>query len=157
MTFRKLVPYLILLASALLAVQDQLRTFITRRMARAGTGAEHETVAVLSVGLAAVYGGYFGAGLGVILLAVLGLVLDDTLTRLNAIKQIVSFFTNIAAAVFFLLSGKIVWPVVLIMGIGALLGGSLGGRLAGRIQPSLLRWIVITMGIIIAVIYFRAP
>ena len=86
-------------------------------------------------------------------MAVLGLALHDTLTRLNAIKQFIAFFANIAAAAFFLFSGKIVWPVALVMMIFALVGGSLGGRMAGRISPVILRRIVVTAGLIIAGIY----
>lgn len=150
--FRDLVPYLILLAAGLLAVQGPVRAWLVRRR---GTGAGHpsEAWAMIPVGLAAVYGGYFGAGLSVIVLAVLGLVLDDTLTRLNALKQAISFSVNIAAAIFFLFSGQVLWLVALVMAVGALLGGVLGGKLAGKIQPSVLRWLVVTIGIVVAVIY----
>ena len=150
--FRMLVPFLILLASGLLAVQDPLRAWLTRRSGQAGP-ASSEKWAALPVGLAAVYGGYFGAGLSVIVLAVLGLTLEDTLTRLNALKQVVSFSTNTAAAIFFVFSGQVVWPVALMMAVGALAGGALGGRLAGKIKPSTLRWIVVTIGVVVAVIY----
>jgi hypothetical protein len=91
--------------------------------------------------------------LSVIVLAVLGLVLDDSLTRLNALKQAISFSVNIAAAIFFLFSGQVVWLVALVMAIGATLGGVLGGRLAGRISPGVLRWVVVTIGVVVAVIY----
>jgi uncharacterized membrane protein YfcA len=151
--FRALVPYLILLATGLLAVQDRLRTWLLSR----GNGGEaanpHETWTMLPVFLAAIYGGYFGAGLSVIVLAVLGLVLEDTLTRLNALKQIISFSVNIAAAIFFLFSGQIVWPAMLVMAVGSLAGGVLGGRLAGRIKPAMLRRLVVTAGVIIALFY----
>ncbi len=152
--FRALVPYLILLATALLAVQDRLRTWIVRRAERRGTGTPHEAWTALPVGLASIYGGYFGAGLSVIVLAVLGLVLEDSLTRLNALKQLLSFCINIAAAIFFLFSGQVVWPAMLVMAVGALAGGALGGRLAGRIRPETLRRIVVIAGVVIAVIYF---
>ncbi len=153
--FRELVPFLILLASVLLAVSDPLRGWLMRRAGK--RGASMATVAawgVLPVGLAAVYGGYFGAGLSVIVLAVLGLVLSDSLTKLNALKQIIAFCTNIAAAVFFVFSGRVVWTVALVMAVCALLGGALGGRLAGRIKPSTLRLIVVVIGVAVAVIYF---
>jgi uncharacterized membrane protein YfcA len=151
--FRALVPYLILLATGLLAVQERLRAWLVDRAVRNGSANPHEAWTVLPVFLASIYGGYFGAGLSVIVLAVLGLVLEDTLTRLNALKQIISFSINIAAAVFFVFSGKIVWPAALVMMVGALTGGALGGRLAGRIQPAALRRIVVTAGVIIALIY----
>ncbi len=89
---------------------------------------------VIPVTLAAVYGGYFGAGLSVIILAVLGLLLNDSLNQLNASKQIIAFAVNIAAAIFFLFSKNVVWPLVFLMAVCSLAGGALGGRLASRIQ-----------------------
>lgn len=151
--FAELIPYLILLASGLLAIQDPVRAWLTRRMA-AGQGSSLEKLSWLPVGLASVYGGYFGAGLSVIVLSALGLTLEDTLTRLNALKQAVAFSVNVAAAIFFIFSGKVVWSVALVMMVGALLGGTLGGRLAGRVKPSTLRWTVVTIGVVISIVYF---
>jgi hypothetical protein len=151
--FRELVPYLILLASGLLAIQDPVRAWILGRMGE-GHGAGLEKIAWLPVGLASVYGGYFGAGLSVIVLSALGLTLEDTLTRLNALKQAVAFSVNVAAAIFFLFSGQVVWSAALVMAVGALIGGTLGGRLAGRIKPSTLRWTVVVIGVVISIIYF---
>ena len=151
--FTDLVPFLILLASGLLALQDPVRAWLTRRAAAGGHKPVAEAWAALPIGLAAIYGGYFGAGLSVIILAVLGLVLEDTLTRLNAIKQIISFSANLAAAIFFVFSGKVLWPVALIMMVGALLGGALGGKLAGKVKPATLRWMVVCIGVVVGVIY----
>lgn len=151
--FKQLVPYLILLASGLLAIQDPVRAWLTKRMA-AGKGSSLERVTWLPVGLASVYGGYFGAGLSVIVLSALGLTLEDTLTRLNALKQAVAFAVNVAAAIFFIFSGQVVWSVAIVMAVGALIGGTLGGRLAGRVKPATLRWTVVTTGVIISIIYF---
>jgi uncharacterized protein len=151
--FKELVPYLILLASGLLAIQEPVRTWLMRRM-----GAHHEAklekLTWLPVGLASIYGGYFGAGLSVIVLSALGLTLNDTLTRLNALKQAVAFSVNVAAATFFIFSGQVVWSAALVMAVGALIGGILGGKLAGRIKPSTLRWTVVTIGVIVSIIYF---
>lgn len=152
--FRELVPYLILLASALLAIQDPVRAWLVRRLGESHSAAGMEKAAWLPVGLASIYGGYFGAGLSVIVLSALGLTLEDTLTRLNALKQAVAFAVNVAAAIFFLFSGQVVWGVALIMAVGALIGGVLGGRLAGRIKPSTLRWTVVIIGVLISIIYF---
>lgn len=150
--FRDLVPYLILLASGLLAIQDPVRAWLTRRMA-AGQGSQLEKITWLPVTLASVYGGYFGAGLSVIVLSSLGLTLEDTLTRLNALKQAVALSVNIAAAIYFLFSGQVFWSAALVMAIGALAGGWLGGKLAGKIKPSTLRWTVVTIGVIVSIIY----
>jgi uncharacterized membrane protein YfcA len=151
--FRELVPYLILLASVLLAIQDPVRGWLTRRR-KDGQGAGLEKLTWLPVGLASIYGGYFGAGLSVIVLSALGLTLEDSLTRLNALKQAVAFSVNVAAAIFFLFSGQVVWSAALVMAVGALLGGVLGGRLAGRIKPATLRWTVVVIGVLISIIYF---
>lgn len=151
--FRQLVPVLILLASTLLAVQDPVRAWLQRRAAHRGTEPPAEMWAAIPVGLAAVYGGYFGAGLSVMVLAVLGLVIEDSLTRLNAIKQFISFTVNVAAALFFLLSGQVIWSVALVMAVGSLIGGAIGGRLAGRVQPATLRRMVVSIGVVVAAIY----
>ena len=151
--FRELVPYLILLASGLLAVQDPVRAWLLRRMGESH-GARLEKLSWLPVGLASIYGGYFGAGLSVIVLSALGLTLEDSLTRLNALKQAVAFAVNVAAAVFFLFSGHVIWSAALVMAIGALIGGILGGKLAGRIKPSTLRLTVVIIGVVISIIYF---
>lgn len=151
--FRLMMPYLILLAAGLLAVQEPMRKWLTRRAEQNGSGPAHEAWSVLPVAIASIYGGYFGAGLSVIVLAVLGLVIDDSLTRLNALKQVIAFSVNIAAAIFFLFSGQVVWTVMLIMAAGSLAGGALGGRLAGKIKPSVLRAMVVGIGVVVGVIY----
>lgn len=151
--FRDLVPYLIILASTLLAVQDPVRAWLVRRAGERETTVTSDKAAILPTFLAAIYGGYFGAGLSVIVLAVLGLSLDDSLTRLNALKQAISFSVNITAAIFFLFSGKVVWSAALVMAVGALIGGTLGGKLAGRIKPAALRKVVVTIGFAVAIIY----
>jgi uncharacterized membrane protein YfcA len=156
--FQELVPFLILAAALLLAVQDPVRAWLLKRTAgKAGAGTNAtgsgEGWTALPVGLAAVYGGYFGAGLSVIVLAVLGLVLNDNLTRLNALKQAVAFATNIAAALFFVFSGQVVWSMAAVMAVGALVGGAIGGRLAGRIKPATLRAVVVVIGVAVAILY----
>ncbi len=150
--FRDLVPYLILFASGLLAVSDPLRKWITPRLGK-GSSAAMAVWAIIPIGLASIYGGYFGAGLSVIVLAVLGLMLSDSLTVLNGLKQIIAFSVNTAAAIFFIFSGNVVWSMAAVMAVFALLGGALGGRLAGRIKPSTLRIVVVVIGVVVSVIY----
>ena len=151
--FTELVPYLILLASCLLAIQDPVRAWLNRR-AGTGQGGGLEKISWLPVGLASIYGGYFGAGLSVIVLSALGLTVEDTMTRLNALKQAIAFAVNVAAAVFFVFSGQVVWSLAAVMAVGALIGGTLGGKLAGKIKPSTLRWTVVVIGVVISIIYF---
>ncbi len=152
--FRVLVPYLILIAAGLLASQKLVRDWLTRRTQAATSPKGSDLWGPILVGLSAIYGGYFGAGLSVIVLAVLGVTIDDSMTRLNALKQAISFSANVAAAIFFVFSRKVVWPFVLVMFVGALAGGALGGKLAGRVKPATLRQIVVFIGVVVAIIYF---
>ncbi len=151
--FTNLVPFLILIASALLAVQNPVRKWLTRRSEQGQASHPSEYWIFFPVFLGAIYGGYFGAGLSVIMLSVLGLILNDNLTRLNALKQVIAFAANMTAAILFAFSGKVNWTVGLIMAVGALLGGSIGGRIAGRIKPSTLRLIVVILGFVVGIIY----
>jgi uncharacterized protein len=152
--FSGLVPYLILFATILLALQGQIRQKIKKRsitFSGAGYGLLFGSLFLIP---AAVYGGYFGAGVSVIVLAVLGLFSTDSLTRLNALKQAIAFSINIAAAVFFIFSGMVNWTFASIMAIGALAGGVIGGNLAGKLQPGLLRLIVVSTGLLVSIFYF---
>ena len=152
--YQAMVPYLILVASCLMAAQGLVRLWLLRRFSRLEPKPKSEAWAVVVVGLVAIYGGYFGVAMSVVVLSLLGLLINDTLTRLNALKQTVAFGANGAAAVIFLFSGKIVWLIALVMAVGALIGGTLGGRLARRIHPDTLRWTVVSIGIALAIIYF---
>jgi uncharacterized protein len=153
-TFTALVPWMILAASLLLAIQEPVKKFVNKRLSNPAH--KHHTMALsaLPIAAAAIYGGFFSAGMSVLLLAVLGLTLDDTLTRLNALKQVLAFSVNIAAAVFFLFSDKVIWPAAAVMAVGALIGGALGGKLAGKLPPAVLRWTVVVAGTCIAVVYW---
>ena len=151
--FNDIVPFLILIAALLLAAQDTIRRWLQRR---SEAGHIHLTDAwvVIPVFLATIYGGYFGAAASIIVLAVTGLVLDDTLTRLNAIKQVIGLVSGTAAAVFFAFTGHINWAVAFVMMAGSLLGGLLGGRVAGKVNAGVLRWIIVSVGLVLAVVYF---
>jgi uncharacterized membrane protein YfcA len=153
-TFTALVPWMIFAASLLLAVQEPVKKFISKRLSNPMHKRHTMVLSALPIAAAAVYGGFFSAGMSVLLLAVLGLTLDDSLTRLNALKQVLAFSVNIAAAIFFVFSDKVVWPAVAVMAIGALLGGALGGKLAGKLPPAMLRWTVVVAGTCIAVVYW---
>jgi uncharacterized membrane protein YfcA len=151
--FRRLVPFLILLAAGLLAVQERLRRFLAGR-SRVGVASRTLPAAAAAAVLAAsVYGGYFGAGSSVIVLAALGLTLPDDLTRLNGLKQAISLAANAAAAVVFCGSHHVVWRLAAVMAAGALVGGATGGKLARTIAPEALRRVVVTVGLVVGIIY----
>ena len=141
------MPFLILLAALLLAGQASIK----RRLHAARS---HEALVAIPIGLAATYGGYFGAGMGVMILAALAICLDDTLARINALKQTISLAVNVAAAIVFALSPATRWALVPAMMAGALLGGVVGGALANRIPAAPLRATIVVLGIGLAIVYF---
>ncbi len=156
--FGEFVPYLILFAALLLSVQEIVRGWVLRRIEVSSQLTAHlvwvqAVWAVPPVFLAAIYGGYFGAGLSVIVLAVLGLGIDDTLTRLNGLKQLLALAVNLAATTWFVGTGQVLWPAVTVMAVGALVGGMLGGKVAHRVSPQLLRVGVVAVGVGVAIVY----
>jgi len=152
--FRSVIPYLILMATLLLAAQVRIKNWALARMGHVHHEKHSPVFMMTMVFLAAIYGGYFGAGLGVILMAVLGLVTDDSLTQLNFLKQALGFAINLSAAIYFAFSGKVDWRIAFVMMFGFILGGLMGGKLAGKMKPELLRWIVVSAGLIAATIFF---
>ena len=85
-------------------------------------------------------------GLGLLFLLTVLLVIPDL--------QAIAFSVNTAAAIFFIFTGNVVWPAALVMAVFALIGGALGGKLAGKIKPGTLRWLVVVIGVVVAIIYF---
>jgi uncharacterized membrane protein YfcA len=152
-TFTALVPWMIMAGAMLLAIQEPVRAMVLRRSDSAPQRDRVHSLTVLAIAAASIYGGFFSAGMSVLLVAVLGLTLADTFTRINALKQVLAFNVNAAAVVYFLWSEHVVWSAAAVMAIGALLGGALGGRIAARMKPSALRWTIVTLGVCIAVAY----
>ena len=148
--FDVVVPFLLLVAVVLLGVQDRLRAYLTK-------GEQHgesEVVAAVLVALASVYGGFFGAGLGIIVLGVLGVVIEDTFTRLNAFKQFTTLVVNVSAAIAFVVIARLDWAVVAAMAVASLIGGVIGGAIASRVSAKRLRAIVMIIGSAVSVVYF---
>jgi uncharacterized membrane protein YfcA len=148
--FRSIVPFLILAACLLLAAQDRMRSWL---LSRSRGGRSHVVLEVAAVAVASIYGGYFGAGLGIMLIAVLGLFSDFAFNKLNAVKQMLSFVVNVSAALFLMFSGKVEWTVVAVMAPASLLGGHIGGQVASSLPPKPMRVGVIVFGVAVALIY----
>ena len=149
--FKRLVPFLILLACALLGGQQWLRKVL--KLGAREHGVDSPVLTLTATYLVSIYGGYFGAGLGIMLLAVLGLLFRDPLPRLNAVKQVLALVVNVVAAVFFSFSGHVLWTVAAVMAPASLLGGVLGGKFVGRIRPAALRAVVVAYGTVLAIWY----
>lgn len=152
--FRSLVPFLILGACALLAFQEPIKRRLPVRADATEDRPPGPAVLVMMFATC-VYGGYFGAGMGIVTLAALGILLPDRMVRTNALKQAITLVTNVVAGLFFATSGKVVWGLALVMAPAALAGGNLGGRLARRVRPAVLRAVVVTVGVIVAVSFWR--
>ncbi len=162
-TFELAVPWLIVLASVALGLQERLTSILVRRGAQsaaASTSPPARSVArlrwpvLVPVTLAAVYGGYFGAGVSVMLLAILGFAFADSFLRLNALKQALALAANAGAVLLFVARAHVNWPVVALLAACAALGGYLGGRLATRVRPASLRRLVVVLGLALAGYYF---
>ncbi len=156
-TFGRLVPFLILFATLLLAAQEP----ISRRL-RAGREETHEPTRAWWAGalvfqfLVGVYGGYFGAGIGILMLAALGLLGFTDIHRMNALKNLLAICINGVAAVYFIASGRVYWADVLLMTFAAIAGGYSGARLAYRLGRRFVRLAVILIGLVMSVsLFFR--
>jgi len=151
--FRSLVPWLILAAAALIGVDPLVKRWVRGRLSEGEAHRPRLGAAALAALAGSVYGGFFGAGLGIVLLALYSLVLPETLVRVNALKQLTSFMANAAAAGFLLFSGRVEWSAAAVMAVGALAGGVAAGRFVRRVDPNVLRAIVVVIGVAVAVAY----
>jgi uncharacterized membrane protein YfcA len=149
--FRDVVPVLILLAVVLVLIQP----WAARRRANAGRVVEHPGPLLhAGIFLASIYGGYFGAGQGVIYLSLLGLTLDDDLQRLNGVKNILAAVVNGIAAIYFIAAHDIAWIVVLILVVTSAIGGQLGAHWGRRIPANVLRIAIAVLGTGVAIKLF---
>lgn len=157
-TFKAVVPYLILLSCVLLSVQPQLATLIKKARARSGKrGSELGPALYLAVFLASIYGSFFGAGLGVLLLAVLGIYISDHFQHLNGLKSLLSLLIVIAGVIVYLVSGQARLDLVVVLLVTSYVGGTIGGVLARQIPQNALRWIICGLGTIVALAMLIRP
>ena len=150
--FDVIVPFLILFACALMAFQDRLAAFAqTHRLA--SRGADHVPLPLLaSTFVLAIYGAYFGAGLGILTLAFLSILLPDDIQHSNALKGMLSLIINAIAVVYFALFGPVEWAPAAVMAAGAMAGGYLGVGVARRLGRQWLRISVIAYGLVVVVV-----
>jgi uncharacterized membrane protein YfcA len=143
--FKAIVPGFIALALVLIMIQPWLNRRLGTRRRQA-----HESVgpaANVGVLLSGVYGGYFGAAQGIMLLAILGLAIDDDLQRINALKVVLAGLVNLVAGIIFAVAAHVAWaPAALIAG-GSIIGGIVGARQGRRLSPTVLRLVIVAVGI----------
>jgi uncharacterized membrane protein YfcA len=154
-TFTRLIPFLLLFATLLFAFGRRIAA-ILRRHRSAG----HANPRALSVGVAlvqlviATYGGFFGGGIGILMLASLSLTGMENVHEMNAVKTVLTSCINGIAVVTFIVAGAIYWPEALVMIVGAIAGGYGGAAAARKLPPEAVRWFVIAVGLIMTVVFF---
>lgn len=149
--FSGLVPWLLLVATVLFAVGP----WLVKRLQKAGIGAAGPALSIFAFGVVSTYGGYFNGGLGIILLATMGLIGFTNLDGMNGLKNLMSAVISVISAAVLALAGLIWWPQALVMAVAATAGGFFGGWAAQRItNKGLLRAGIVMVGLVMTVIFF---
>lgn len=157
--FAAIVPVLILLGLILVVLQPRISAWVARRHEALGshprgvTGAWWVWPAVLVTG---VYGGYFGAAQGVLLMAVLGIGITESLQRLNAVKNVLALLANAAAGVLFVVVADVDWTVVALIGVGSIIGGQIGATVGRRLPDPVLRVTIVVVGLTALAVFLFA-
>ena len=154
-TFKRVVPFLVLFATLLLASRD----IITRRLGSNFFTKEHVTTlgrvwGVLFQLFVATYGGYFGAGIGILMLGSFSIMGLRDIHEMNAIKTPLATIINVTAFFFFALKGLVAWPLAILMAVGAIIGGYVGARSAKRLNPRLVHYVVVAIGLLVSSWFF---
>ena len=153
--FELVVPFLVLAAGVVLGFGERLRRLVGHP---AGLSPRRRAVTThLIVGLGTVYGGYFGAALGVILVAAFALVFEQTLARISAMKNAVAAIEGLVTVFVFTAFGPVAWSEVLVLIPATMTGGYLGARLARRLPARLLRAVIVSFATVVGlVLLYRA-
>ncbi len=146
--FDAIVPVLIVVACVLVILQPWLSRMVAQRNHAVAHGGAPALGATFLTG---VYGGYFGAAQGVLLMAFLGIFIDEELQRLNAVKNVLAGLVNAVAAVIFVAVSEVAWGAAAMIAIGSTIGGQLGGMYGRRLSPTVLRGIIVVVGLTAAV------
>ncbi|MBD2831306.1 MULTISPECIES: sulfite exporter TauE/SafE family protein [Streptomyces] len=146
--FETIVPVLVALALVLVILQPRISRAVQRRRELTGTSARPDGGPLLFTGLmlASVYGGYFTAAQGIIYLSLMGMLLDDTMQRLNAVKNVLAAVVNSVAALFFLFVADFDWTAVVLIAVGSAIGGQVGAKVGRRLSPGFLRALIVVVG-----------
>jgi uncharacterized membrane protein YfcA len=144
--FEAIVPVLIAIALVLVVAQPRLSRLVAERRSRARPhGGPLLWAGIFGTG---VYGGYFGAAQGIILLALMGIAIpDEEIQRLNALKNVLAALVNGVAAVLFIAVADVAWAPALLLAAGAVVGGQLGAKVGRRLSPALLRGVIVVVGL----------
>lgn len=152
--FQRLIPWLLLLATLVFAFGRHLTARLNARRARRGAGdLPIAGIAVVQL-VIATYGGYFGGGIGILMLATLGLMGFENINEANAVKTLLASCINGIAVLAFVIARAVVWPQALVMLVAAIVGGYAGAATARRLPPWLVRYVVIAIGCVMTLYFF---
>lgn len=155
--FSHIVPFLILLGVVLVLIGPTVQRRVRERAgASADTTERISPWLQLGVAAAGIYGGYFGAAQGVILLGLMGTTIDDSLSRINATKNVLAGTVNLVAATIFVVHGNVVWAAAGLLAAGSTAGGITGSRFGRRIKPRVLRIVIAVVGLVAAARLFAS-
>lgn len=152
--FDGVVPVLIILACVLVVIGPWMKQRIVTRRANRGEPRQKVTL-FTTTALTGVYGGYFGAAQGVLLLSSLSVLLPGSIQRANAFKNVLAATANFAAAIVFVLISQVAWLAAGVIAVGAIIGGQIGGWVGQRLPPLVFRVVIVVIGIA-ATVYFVA-
>ncbi len=141
--FQAVVPFFIALALILVVLQPRLALSLSRRPRRH----RHGSLLTTAVFCAGIYGGYFGAAQGILLLAIFGVGIDQSLQRSNALKNVLAGVGNLGSGLVFMAFAHVAWPAVALIGVGAVGGAQLGARYGRRLPPAVLRRVIVVTGL----------
>jgi uncharacterized membrane protein YfcA len=146
--FEAVVPVLVGLAVVLVIVQPKVSKWVAQRR-EANGGAEHKAGPLLLffIFLIGIYGGYFTAAQGVMLMAVMGMLLSEPLQKLNGVKNVLAAVVNVVAGLIYAFVAPISWPVVLWLAVGSTAGGFLGAKIGRKLPPAVLRGVIVVIGV----------
>ncbi|WP_433626931.1 sulfite exporter TauE/SafE family protein [Nocardia sp. CA-120079] len=151
--FKAIVPVLIVAALILVVVQPRLAHWVKkRRAADSGPAPEHGgLILYVAIFLCGIYGGYFGAAQGVLLIGLLGVFVHEDIQRLNGVKNVLGLLVNAVSAVVFTLIADVDWRVAALIAVGSIIGGQLGAKMGRRMPPTALRAVIVVVGSIAVV------
>jgi uncharacterized membrane protein YfcA len=144
--FEAIVPAFIAIALALVVLQPRLAAALASRSPRRER--DRHPVTLLALFATGVYGGYFGAAQGILLLAILGLAVAQDLHRTNALKNVLAGLVNGVAGLFFVVAAHVQWGPAAIIALGSIAGGQVGARYGRRLHPAALRGLIVVVGLV---------
>jgi uncharacterized membrane protein YfcA len=137
------VPVLIVIALVLVVIQP----WLNRKLAHRRGNTDGGVLLWIGVFLAGIYGGYFGAAQGVLVMGIMGVLVNEHLQRMNALKNLLTAFVNLVAGVMFIFIADVAWLAVLLLAVGSVVGGQIGAKIGRKLPPAVLRGVIVVVGV----------